>query len=300
MFKKILLLLLITPVVLFLIASKDRRASDEAVLKNANPSQEIANIAEKVSFNDTGKATFYRANPEFVTQDEFVKHCRKNKNIELSLGCIIGYTPGRSPFSPQKIFLLKIEDEEYQDHKYSASVHEAMHLAYWLLPSAEKETLNPILEKEFQARQDDVHLTSNMTMLKDAGGEYLEELHSVFAVEYSDLSPELETYYSKYFVDRTIIVDLYQNGSLETKIRSFESLNAQAATLNSQLLNLQSQLQGHQNAGNITAYNNLLPQFNNQVNVYNAKLAQSKSLFKDIEQFYLLFNPNYKTPQPAN
>lgn len=295
MLKKIFLVLLAIPVILFLYASKDRRASDEAVLKNATPNDEIVSIAKTVTFTNKGKANFYRTNPEFVTQAIFSKHC--GKKVELSLGCIIGYTPGRSPFSPPKIFLLKIEDPEYQDHKYAASVHETMHMVYMKLSSDEKQALHPLLEKEFQARQDDPHLTANMTMLKDSGGDYLDELHSVFAVEYLNLSPELETHYSQYFNDRTVIVDLYQNGGLETKIRNFETINAQTTALNSQLLDLQSQLQGYQSSGNLTAYNNLLPQFNNLVYSYNAKVAQANQLYQEIDQFYKYFNPNYQTPQ---
>jgi len=57
-YKKIFLLLLVTPVLLFLYASKDRRASNQSVLKNATPSQEIKDIAATVSFSDIGKANF--------------------------------------------------------------------------------------------------------------------------------------------------------------------------------------------------------------------------------------------------
>lgn len=301
MLKKIFLIIIVAPILLFgglfFYATRERRASSKAVLKNYQPSEEISEIAQAVAFTNEGKANFYRTNPEFVEGETFRKHCLKNKGIELALGCLVGYTPGKNPFSPPKMFLLKIDNPEYEDHKYPASVHETMHMVYKRLSSNEKENINSLLEKEFMGRQDDDHLIANINTLKDVGGDYVDELHSVFAVEYSDISPELEEYYSQYFENRQTVVGLYQSGGLEKRVRKVEQLNAEAAALNTKLLDLQALLQGYQNSGNTSAYNKLVPQFNSMVNSYNAKAAEVTKLYNEVSEFYKYFNPNYQPPK---
>lgn len=300
--KIILLAIFVPPVILvglFLFATRERWKSNDTVLRSYQPSAEIADIAETVTFTDEGKATFYRANPEFIAGEEFRSHCLKNNGIELALGCLVYHTPGKGPFSPPKIFLMNLDNPEYEDHKYTAAVHETMHLVYLRLSSDEKKSLNALLEQEFTTRQDDPHLTVNIGLIKEAGeeGDYLDELHSVFAVEYADLSPALEEYYRHYFSNRGVVVQLYQNGGLEKRLHRFEEVGYQASQLNSELLEMQSQLETYQSAGNIDAYNNLVGQFNAKVSQYNTLANESQRLYSEVDEFYKYFNPNYQAPQ---
>ncbi|MEK7548799.1 MAG: hypothetical protein AAB499_02785 [Patescibacteria group bacterium] len=157
--------------------------SDKKVLSSYQPTAEMADISTKNSLTDKGKATFYRAKPRFITGEEFRPICVAD-GVE-GLAC----TDGRN------IYMLQIDDPEFIDHKYSAAVHEMLHVAYRRLDKEEKARLNALLDQELTKHQDDYHLTGIVDDLKakktDAAEAVLGELHSKFGVEYSTLMPEL-------------------------------------------------------------------------------------------------------------
>lgn len=271
-------------------SSRDWR-SDEFILKNYKPTAEIADIAEKDTLTDKGKATFYRANPNLVDGETFRKTCFAN-GVE-ALGCTTGF----------KILLLQIDDPKFADHKYAAAVHEMLHVAYRRMGTDEKKNLNALLEQELLRHSDDNHLIAVKDKLeeKQKTGKskqgFIDELHSKFAVEYSDLSPQLEDYYKQYFFDRTKVVELFKNGGFDSRVRRIDELNQEAGILNGKLTAMNNQIIAYKNAGDIGNYNSLIPQFNSMVNEYNTKAAESKKIYSEIETFYQYFNPDYKPPE---
>lgn len=296
------LIILAIPVLLiggfFFFATAQLRRSDEEVLKTYQPTAEIADIAEKNALADKGKATLYRSDPTFVNIDAYIKYCQTIARGIESLACNAP-KPGGGPFGGRQIFLLKIDDPRFTDHKYSAAVHEMLHSAYQRLGSSEKKRLGPLLEQELSKRQDDSHLATIIKTVKEKKGSksIQEELHSKFGVEYSDLSPELEEYYKQYFNDRTKVVEFYRNGGFNSRVRRMDEIRYETETLNSKLVPMRNQLTTYQNAGDVASYNNLVGQFNSMVEQYNAKIAQSQRVYNEIQEFYLYFNPDYKTPE---
>lgn len=281
-------------------ATAELRKSDEEVLKTYQPFPEIAEIAEKNTLTDKGKATLYRADPKLVDAQSFMKYCQaKARGIE-PLGCIAP-KPGGGPFGGRQIFLLQIDDPRFADHKYSAAVHEMLHSAYDRLGSDEKKRINALLDQELSKRQDDIHLAGPIETLKKRKGntkkEIQSELHSKFGVEYSDLSPELEEYYKQYFIDRTQVVTLFQQGGFNSRVREIDEIRYELNNLTPQLTSMQNQLTAYQNAGDAANFNNLLPQYNSLVAEYNAKAAQSQVIYNEIQEFYQYFNPDYQPPK---
>lgn len=259
------------------------RRSDEEVLKTYQPSPEIAEIAEKNTLTDKGKATFYRSQPEFVDGEVFRKYCHVD-GVE-GLACI-GPKRGGGPFGGRQIHLLIVDDPQFSDHKYSAAVHEMLHAVYERLFSSEKKQVNELLEQELSKHQDDVHLTGPINILKQRGRKSEDinsELHSKFGVEYSDLSPELEEYYKQYFVDRAKVVALFKNGGFNSRVRRMDEINYQTKALAPQIIS-------YQNVGDAVNYSRLVGQ-------YNALVAESQRIYSEIKQFYQYFNPDYKPPE---
>lgn len=298
----IIALIIFTPILLlagfFYFGSAQLRRSDAEVLKTYQPIPEITDIADKNALTDKGKATFYRSNPTFVDAQAYIKYCQTLARGIESLACNAP-KPGGGPFGGRQIFLLKIDDPKFEDHKYSASIHEMLHSAYQRLGSDEKKRLGPLLDQELSKRQDDPHLVTIIETLKEKKGDksIREELHSKFGVEYKNLSPELEEYYKQYFVDRNKVVELFQKGGFNSKVRKMDQLKQELGPLNAQLTNISSQLTTYKNAGDIDQYNNLVPQFNNMISQYNAKVAETNRIYKEIEKFYQYFNPDYQPPQ---
>jgi hypothetical protein len=280
-------------------ASAGLRVSDEEVLKTYQPSAAIAEIAEKTFLTQKGLATFYRDDPELVDGDTFRKYCFAN-GVE-ALACNAP-KPGGGPFGGRKIFLLNIEDPNFEDHKYSAAVHEMLHSAYTRLSSSERKEIDNLLNQELARHQDDPHLTGPIEILKSRGSkekDILDELHAKFGVEYIDISEELEEYYSLYFSDRAKIVDLFASGGFNSRIRRMEVLRQEAVDLDSQLRSMKAQLGSYQNSGDDTSYNNLVGPFNNLVVQYNSKANESQRIYNEVKDFYTYFNPDYQPLETA-
>ncbi|OGZ40375.1 MAG: hypothetical protein A3I20_01970 [Candidatus Portnoybacteria bacterium RIFCSPLOWO2_02_FULL_40_15] len=304
---KIVLIALATPILLFIVgfaffAVKALLDSDEKVLRTYQARPEVADLAEKNTLTDKGKAILYRADPQFVDVRNFAKYCQVKEGGVEPLACIAP-NPERGPFAERQIFLLKIDDPEFADHKYAASVHEMLHAAYGKLSSSKKEQLDVLLDQELSKHQNDLHLIAIIDILNQKTSKEKDdihsELHSKFGVEYNDLSPELEEHYKKYFVDRQKVIELYKKGGFNSRVRKIDALNVELTSLNNQLTTLKSQLTAYQTTGNINSYNSLVSQFNSMVNQFNAKVAESKRVYNDIQEFYVLFNPDYQPPQEA-
>lgn len=301
---KIALIVIIAPILLLaglgFYATKDLRRSDAEVLASYKPSLEIAEIAEKNALTDKGKAEFYRADPKFVDGESYVKYCQTIARGVESLACNAP-KPGGGPFGGRQIFLLKIDDPRFADHKFSAAVHEMLHSVYFRLSSGEKKRVNILLDQELTKHQDDIHLMGPIETLKKKKGsstkDVLGELHSKFAVEYSDLSQELEEYYKQYFIDRSIIVGLFKNGGFDSRVRRLDEVAYEGKVLNNKLVSLRDQLTAYQNAGDFDSYNGLVGQFNSMVAQYNAKVVESNNIYDEVQEFYKYFNPDYKRPE---
>lgn len=275
--------------------------TDEDIVKTYQPTEEIGEIVEKTSFSTRGKALFYSTNPEMVDIDTFNTKCTiEGDRIELSAGCL----RGGGEYDNPRIFIL-IPPEKFADQKYSTAVHEMLHMAYYKLPDNEKNKVRSLIESELANRRDDGHLASIAKILSgvaednfDARESIINELHSIFGTEYNNLSPELENYYSQYFIDRAQVVSLFQEGQYAQRRKEMDRLILEAARLETQLTNMRTQLNNYQQTGNTTAYNNAVNQYNRLVNQYNAKVGQIQNVYAEIEEFYKYINPNFQPPQP--
>lgn len=280
-FLKILLLIILVPVFLiggfFYFATAQLRMSDDEVLKSYKPSSEVLDLAEKNTLTDKGKAALYRADPQFVDNEAFIKYCKTvSRGIE-ALACIAP-KPGGGPFGGKQIFLLKIDDPKFSDHKYAASVHEMLHSAYMRFSSEEKDKLAPLLLGELEKHKDDPHLANIVELLKQKKGinDFNDELHSKFGTEYKSLSPGLEEHYKQYFNDRNKVVENYEKGGFNSRIRRVDQLNGELKSLKAKLESGKTQ---------------------ELVGEFNTKVAEHNKIIAEIETFYKLFRPDSKSPE---
>lgn len=277
-FLKILLVILLVPVIgigsFFYFATANLRRSDEEVLKTYTPPEEVLDLAEKNGLTDKGKAALYRADPQFVDSEGFIKSCNTAARGVEALACIVP-KPGGGPFGGKQIFLLKIDDPKFSDHKYAAAVHEMFHSVYQKLNSDEKNKLTPLLQAELEKHKDDPHLTSVVEILKQKKEpeEVIEELHSKFGTEYKNLSPELEEYYKQYFIDHSKVVENYEKGGFNSRVRRVDQLSQELKSLKAKLESAKTQ---------------------ELVNQLNVKVVEHNKIIAEIETFYKLFRPDSK------
>lgn len=184
----------------------------------------IREIAETDTMTDDAKRIFFATKPELASRDDFNKNCETGERDAMILGC---YTP------EDRIYIYQITDEKVKDSIYSTSAHEMLHAAYMRLGTQDRENVNFMLEQEYNKLKDtDPDLVKVMNDYeKSEPGEKDNELHSILATEYHDLSSDLEKYYAKYFNDRQQVVDKY-----DTYKRAFDELEQQRENL-SNLMN---------------------------------------------------------------
>ena len=109
------------------------------------------------------------------------------------------------------------------------AAHEMLHAAYQRLSTSERKRVDALIEKQ-SFGPEEARITELLAeYAKSEPGEELNELHSILATEVRDLSPELESYYAQFFVDRSKVVALseqYQTVFTELKLRQ-ESLSTE-------------------------------------------------------------------------
>jgi len=271
--------------------------TDEEFLATYQPQPEIAEIAQKTTMTDKAKAIFYRSDPEFIDTGIFKEYCITNDGIELALACARSTTPGKPRSSP-RIFLLQMDNPEFSDTRFPSAAHELMHLVEKASSDDEKKRLAPLIDNELEKYKEDPHVQRITDIIKKSLGDdyqdYLRgEFHSILAVEYADLSPELEEHYAQYFIDRQQLVSLHLDSALMQKIKQLDDWTWQQTQLNSRLSKLRAQLENYQQTGTSTQHQAEFNQYNTLVNQYNAVSAKGKAVQAEVGELYKLINPSY-------
>lgn len=302
--------------IVLVIASQYRAIFDWYNLQTFSPSAEIEAIAEQTTMTTSAKRYFYLSRPQLDDKSVFNQHCPTGELTQV-LGC---YTRGR-------IYILDVDRPELEKVEDVTGAHEMLHSAYDRLSSNEKETLNAELES-FYATVTDVKLRELIALYDKAEpGERLNELHSILPTQLEVLSPALEEYYKKYFVDRQAVVTSYKQyegvfselksryESLKSEIESlkkridtakadYEVAAKEADRLTDQITSLRSrgqveesnQLVAAQNAA-VARVNALAAQIQSMVNTYNANVEEVNRLA--LEQNELVQSLNSSQLAPA-
>lgn len=268
--------------------------SDETVLASYKASPEVADLAVQTGLNDKGKATLYRGEPQFIQGETFKKKCLgKGFQGELAGGCMLSGPVKQGflglPIAGTQIYLLEIDDPEFVDHKYTTAAHEMLHIVYKRLGSTERKQVDDLIDKEIGRRKDDKYIVARVEAMKRLKKNYQDELHSQFGTAYRDVSPELEDHYKQYFTDREKVLTIADREGLTKRMRRQDELSQELTEMNGQLTAMKAQI----DAGN----NDLIPQFNNMVSVYNAKVAEVRQINSEMISFYKYIDPDYQPPQ---
>ena len=119
------------------------------------------------------------------------------------------------------------------------------------------------------------------------------EMHSIFGTEVSDLPAPLEEYYKQYFDNRSAVVafaNAYQS-EFTSRQKNVEAADARLADIKSQIDDLNADLKTKQSEiaaeqsnlnnlrnSDVAAYNAAVPGYNQMVDAYNAEIRQVKTL----------------------
>lgn len=253
-------------------------------LANYQPSQRVAEIAQKTTMSQYGQKLFYVNYPELLNKESFRQYCT-NAEQSIVLGCYI---------DGQGIYIFDVSDERLAGVQEVTAAHEMLHAAYDRLSEKDKQKVDAMTSSAFEA--------INNQRIKESVEQYRSkdptvvpnELHSILATEVRSLPSDLEIYYKRYFSDRLAVVALSENyekvfTERENQIKAYDE---QLKNLKNQIDKLQadleiqakslsqrrSELEAMVDSGQIVAYNAAVASFNAQVASYNTGVKQVKAL----------------------
>jgi len=219
------------------------------------PTTGVEQVAADAGLTDDARFTFYATRPSIESSSQFNLHCERREADSPILGC---YTTNR-------IYIFDVTDERLDGIKVVTAAHELLHAEYDRLPESEKKRLEPLLQAEYK-RVSDSSLEARMAYYeKTEPGQSINELHSIIGTEFESLSPELETYYARYFNDRAGLVKLHKKVD-----ETFKSLADEADDLVNRIEKLAFSINN-----DTKAYNEDIASLNQAVESFNSKASQS-------------------------
>ena len=180
--------------------------TDQFTVWQYEPSAVIEQYVVRSGMSDEGQFLFYASQPEIYTNPSFNETC---SNAEEDFGVLGCYFPTSS-----LIFLYDVTDERLDGIEEVVAAHEMLHAVWDRLSTEERDLLIPLLEAEAETMEDDPEFATTLEFYaKTEPGERYNELHSIVATEFAELSPELEEHYAKYFTDRMAVVALHEKSN---------------------------------------------------------------------------------------
>ncbi len=230
-----------------------QRIIDQFTVWSYEPSFEIAHLANRTSLSDKGRFYFYVSKPELVGADQFNERCPRVERASPVLGC---YNP-----ATDRTHIYDIQDEQLDGIREVTSAHEMLHVVFDRLSQNEIDQLRGPLEAAYQ-RLKTPKLEERMDYYeRNEPSSLINELHSIIPTEFSDIGPELEEYYDKFFSDRQKLVALYASYA-----QKFEDIEQEMSTL---VQNLEAR--SREIANMRSSYEADIARANQQVTVFNQR-----------------------------
>lgn len=237
--------------------------ADQISVWSFKPSVEVQSIDNKVGFADKGTFYFYASQPSVDSAETFNKGCPRQEVGNPILGC---YTMG-------KIYVYDVKNEQLDGIEEVTAAHEMLHAAWERMSDSEKKSVAALLRTEY-AKVTDVDFKERMDYYaRTEPGEFENELHSIIGTEFTAISPELETYYKKFFKDRSRVVTMHQKYNAV-----FKDLESQSNTLFSQLETLGKSIETR-----TVQYNSDVTQLTADIQSFNSRADNGD--FSSISQF---------------
>ena len=227
---------------------------DQLVVWQYKPSEAVSSLVHRAAMSDQGEFYFYATQPAIESAQTFNENCAKKEENTAILGCYNG----------RNIYIYDVTDPKLDGIREVTAAHEMLHAAYDRLSGEEKTKINALLEVEYEKLKNNAEFAERMAFYaRTEPGERANELHSIIGTEVANISPELETYYKKYFDNRSALVALH-----EKYASVFLALQKRSDEIARQLETMAASIDT-QSAG----YNSAIAQLNTDIATFNAKSA---------------------------
>jgi hypothetical protein len=197
-------------------------------LRGYEPPTEIVALAQDTTLTDSARHLFYVYHPGLEVASTFNQNCTTNNEFSIILGC---YVNGRG------IYVFKVEDTRLAGVEEVTAAHELLHAAYERLSKKDRQKVDAQLAAVYKEMSNERLKTTIEQYRKSDPSVVPNELHSILGTELRQLTPELESYYDRYFKNRLTVV-----GYSESYEKAFSDRKAQIDTYESRLKSLQSEI----------------------------------------------------------
>jgi hypothetical protein len=247
---------------------------------------EIEALATRTAMTDEGRRVFYEAEPQLVGKEQLGAACELREEASV-LGC----------FASGRITILAVADPRLDGMMETTAAHEMLHAAWVRLTAAERDQLAAQLQADYE-RLDDAELDERIDTYRRADPTVIDnELHSILGTEVTGLSSELETYYGRWFADRSQVVAL-----AEASQATFDAIEEEVGILDAELdlrrveieqedTRLEAEataieaarveLDRLQAEGRTEEYNAAVPGYNDRVDAYNGAVSALEARIDD-------------------
>lgn len=269
---------------------KKQSILDALALRNYAPNQRVVSLADDTTMKDNTRRVFYVNHPEINDKASFKQNCHATEQ-SIVLGCYVQH---------KGIYLLDVTDPRLEGVMQVTSAHEVLHAEYDRLSKSERTRVDQMTASFYASLDNDrIKKTIDQYAAKDSS-IVPNELHSILASEVRNLSPELETYYARYFNDRAKVVDFSEKYEqtfvdLTNQVEAYdEQLKELKATIDSNQLEIEgqsrdieskkAQLEAMLSADKTAEYNEAVPDYNAVVNSYNALIGTTRKYISEYNE----------------
>jgi hypothetical protein len=296
--------------VIFFAFARAQAIEDWLKLRGYNPPANISLLASEDGMTAYATHVFYVNHP--VVTDA-LKGCHQNEQT-IVLGCYYG--------AQQGIEIKNVADSRLSGVEEVTAAHEMLHAAYDRLDSSQKDKVNAMLLDYYKHNLKDRRIIDTMNSYKKSEpNDVINEMHSVFGTEISNLPAGLENYYKQYFSDRAKVTAFAANyeGEFTGRIAVIDAddtqLSAMRAEIRDEEQNLQNQLQSLQadrqriensnNNSQIVAYNSRVASYNDgvrklqtDITTFNSLVEERNKLAAELKSLQTSLGTNLQT-QPS-
>lgn len=225
--------------------------SDNIVVFQHGKDPKLKQFADKTSMTDNAKFLLYASRAQVSAREQFNTNCSGLVERTVVLGC----------YTNQRIYVYDIEDSRLNGIEEVTMAHEMLHAGYDRLSVKERQLVDAMIEKQYSKITDERF--KRTVALYPSGDSALRnnELHSMLATEIRTLSPELEAYYKKYFIDRSLVVNL-----AEAYESTFRQLEDQQRAIIDEMKTISAELETR-----LPSYENATSKLSTDIDLFNSR-----------------------------
>jgi uncharacterized protein YaaR (DUF327 family) len=283
----------------FLVWWKAQALTDWWQLRGYTPPAAVVSLTAQDAMTSYARHVFYVNRPDIESNpSQFQKDCGEAEKT-IILGCYHSDQNG--------IFLYDVTDPRLAGVEQVTAAHEMLHAAYDRLSAKDRDYVDGLLQDYYKNQLTDQRIIDTINSYRQTEpNDVVNEMHSVFGTEVSNLPAPLESYYKRYFDNRQAVASFANNyesefTTRENQVNAYKSqldqlkasIQSQEADLDSQLKQIdadRTKLDSERSSGQIAQYNAGVGDYNQEVNAYNNSVATLRSTIGQYNQIVEQYN----------